>query len=39
MQLHIFLGHIVHCKAMLNPNWHEGGHFYPLVLLGLDFVS
>ena len=22
----------------LNPNWHGGGHFYPLVLFGLDFV-
>ena len=21
------------------PNWHEGGHFYPLVLFGFDFVS
>ena len=23
----------------LNPNWHETGHFYPLVILGLYFVS
>ena len=23
----------------LNPNWHEGGHFYSHVLFGLDFVS
>ena len=22
-----------------NPNLHKGGHFYTLVLLGLDFVS
>jgi len=25
---------------LLNPNWHEAGHFHlPLVTLGLDFVS
>ena len=22
-----------------NPNWHEGGHFYPLILFEVDFVS
>ena len=26
-------------KNMLNPNWHEAGHFPPLVLFGTDFVS
>ena len=25
--------------SSLNPNWHEEGHFYPLVLFGLNFVS
>ena len=26
-------------NAPLNPNWHETGYFYLLVILGLDFVS
>ena len=26
-------------QIIINANWNEGGHFYPLVLLGLDFVS
>jgi hypothetical protein len=26
-------------KTLLNPNWHEGGYFYLLVLFGSDFVS
>ena len=24
---------------ILNPSWHEVGHFYPFVILGLDFIS
>ena len=28
-----------HSFGTVNPNWHEAGHFYPLVILGLDFVS
>ena len=30
---------LVLIEGVLNPNWHETGHFYLLVILGLDFVS
>ena len=26
------------CLVKLNPNWHEAGHFYPLVILGLYYI-
>ena len=26
-------------KSRLNPNWHKGVYFYPLVVFGLNFVS
>ena len=30
---------VMKIKILFNPNWHEAGYFYTLVILGLDFVS
>ena len=37
--IRFFLRACIGFNKVLNPNWHEGGHFYLLVLFGSDFVS